>query len=129
MAMLLHGMFAVLDDSASVLFLTDIMRGMAYTLGAFFDKKVTVRHEAMQEAWGDKPATPISVIGLCSVCSFIDRVTSNAAVSREGREEKNCVGFPKTSVIYPAVPDIGLSPSTMAATLWWALLCVDHVPI
>ncbi len=34
---------AVLDDSASVLFLTEIMRGMAYTLGAFFDKKVTVR--------------------------------------------------------------------------------------
>ena len=25
-----------------MLFLTEIMRGMAYTLGAFFDKKVTV---------------------------------------------------------------------------------------
>jgi hypothetical protein len=34
---------AVLDDSASVLFLTEIIRGMAYTLGGFFDKKVTVR--------------------------------------------------------------------------------------
>lgn len=25
-----------------MLFLTDVMRGMAYTLGAFFDQKVTV---------------------------------------------------------------------------------------
>ncbi len=33
---------AVLDDSASMLLLTDIWRGMSYTLGAFFDKKVTV---------------------------------------------------------------------------------------
>ncbi len=39
---------AVLDDSASVLFMTEIMRGMAYTLGAFFDKKVTVRLVAIQ---------------------------------------------------------------------------------
>eukprot|EP00983_Pelagomonas_calceolata_P002949 97125-Pelagomonas_calceolata.AAC.1 len=37
-----RNMAEVLDDSASVLFLTDIMRGMSYTLGAFFDKKVTV---------------------------------------------------------------------------------------
>ncbi|KAJ9529875.1 hypothetical protein QJQ45_022279 [Haematococcus lacustris] len=34
----------VLDDSASVLFLTEIVRGMSYTLGAFFDKKVTVMY-------------------------------------------------------------------------------------
>lgn len=34
---------AVLDDSAHMLLLTEIWRGMAYTLGAFFDKKVTVR--------------------------------------------------------------------------------------
>lgn len=32
----------MLDDSASMLLLTDIWRGMSYTLGAFFDKKVTV---------------------------------------------------------------------------------------
>lgn len=31
-----------LDDSAQVLFLTEVWRGMMYTLGAFFDKKVTV---------------------------------------------------------------------------------------
>jgi hypothetical protein len=33
---------AVLDDSASMLLLTEVWRGMSYTLGAFFDKKVTV---------------------------------------------------------------------------------------
>lgn len=35
-------MYAVLDDSAHVLFVTEIYRGMMYTLGAFFDNKVTV---------------------------------------------------------------------------------------
>mmetsp|Transcript_11431 Transcript_11431/g.20161 ORF Transcript_11431/g.20161 Transcript_11431/m.20161 type:complete len:230 (+) Transcript_11431:135-824(+) len=34
----------ILDDSASVLFMTEIMRGMAYTLGGFFDKKVTIMY-------------------------------------------------------------------------------------
>ncbi|KAG2453763.1 hypothetical protein HYH02_001974 [Chlamydomonas schloesseri] len=34
----------VLDDSASMLLLTDVWRGMAYTLGAFFDKKVTIMY-------------------------------------------------------------------------------------
>jgi hypothetical protein len=33
---------AVLDDSASSLFVTEVFRGMAYTLKAFFDPKVTV---------------------------------------------------------------------------------------
>eukprot|EP00955_Chlamydomonas_euryale_P053323 355471-Chlamydomonas_euryale.AAC.13 len=32
----------VLDDSAHMLFMTEIARGFWYTLGAFFDKKVTV---------------------------------------------------------------------------------------
>lgn len=34
---------AVLDDSANALFVTEIFRGMALTLKAFFDPKVTVR--------------------------------------------------------------------------------------
>ncbi|PNG99877.1 NADH dehydrogenase [ubiquinone] iron-sulfur protein 8-B, mitochondrial, partial [Tetrabaena socialis] len=34
----------VLDDSAHMLLLTDVWRGMAYTLGAFFDKKVTIMY-------------------------------------------------------------------------------------
>jgi hypothetical protein len=33
---------AVLDDSANALFMTEIVRGMAYTIKAFFDPKVTV---------------------------------------------------------------------------------------
>lgn len=32
----------VLDDSAHMLFMTEIARGMWYTLGAFFDQKTTV---------------------------------------------------------------------------------------
>jgi hypothetical protein len=32
----------VLDDSANALFVTEIVRGMAYTLKAYFDPKVTV---------------------------------------------------------------------------------------
>jgi NADH dehydrogenase (ubiquinone) Fe-S protein 8 len=40
----------VLDDSASVLFLTDIWRGMSYTLGGFFDKKVTVSSAMAEKA-------------------------------------------------------------------------------
>jgi hypothetical protein len=46
---------AVLDDSASVLFMTEIMRGMAYTLGAFFDKKVTASEQACWEMYGQGP--------------------------------------------------------------------------
>lgn len=34
----------VLDDSAHMLFLTEIARGMWYTLGAFFDSKVTIMY-------------------------------------------------------------------------------------
>eukprot|EP00798_Chlamydomonas_sp_ICE-L_P023794 gene23794-9356_t len=34
----------VMDDSAHMLFLTEIYRGMMYTLGAFFDKKVTIMY-------------------------------------------------------------------------------------
>ncbi|GIL70238.1 hypothetical protein Vretimale_3520 [Volvox reticuliferus] len=37
-------MAEVLDDSAHMLLLTEIWRGMAYTLGAFFDKKVTIMY-------------------------------------------------------------------------------------
>jgi hypothetical protein len=33
---------AVLDDSANALFMTEIVRGMAYTIKAYFDPKVTV---------------------------------------------------------------------------------------
>jgi hypothetical protein len=33
---------AVLDDSANALFMTEIVRGMAYTIKAFFEPKVTV---------------------------------------------------------------------------------------
>jgi hypothetical protein len=32
----------VLDDSANALFMTEIVRGMAYTIKAYFDPKVTV---------------------------------------------------------------------------------------
>lgn len=32
----------VLDDSAHMMLLTEVWRGFAYTLGAFFDKKVTI---------------------------------------------------------------------------------------
>lgn len=35
--------FAVLDQTAQTLFLTEMMRGLSLTLRAFFDKKVTVR--------------------------------------------------------------------------------------
>lgn len=35
---------AVLDDSAHMMLLTEVWRGFAYTLGAFFDKKVTVSY-------------------------------------------------------------------------------------
>lgn len=35
-------MSSILDDSASALFTTEIFRGMAYTIKAFFDPKVTV---------------------------------------------------------------------------------------
>jgi len=34
----------VLDDSAHMLFMTEIARGFWYTLGAFFDKKVTIMY-------------------------------------------------------------------------------------
>lgn len=34
---------AVLDNSAQILFLTEMMRGMSLTLRMFFEKKVTVR--------------------------------------------------------------------------------------
>lgn len=34
---------SILDDSASGLFVTEVFRGMAYTIKAFFDPKVTVR--------------------------------------------------------------------------------------
>lgn len=37
-----HYAAAVLDDSANALFMTEIVRGMAYTIKAFFDPKVTV---------------------------------------------------------------------------------------
>ena len=37
-------MYAVLDESANTLFLTEMFRGLSLTLKAFFDKKVTVRH-------------------------------------------------------------------------------------
>ena len=40
----LTSIHAVLDDSASILFLTEVWRGMWYTLGAFFDKKVTIMY-------------------------------------------------------------------------------------
>lgn len=36
---------AVLDDSANALFMTEIVRGMAYTIKAFFEPKVTVSRE------------------------------------------------------------------------------------
>jgi len=36
---------AVLDDSANALFMTEIVRGMAYTIKAFFEPKVTVSSE------------------------------------------------------------------------------------
>ncbi len=39
---------AVLDDSANALFVTEIFRGMAYTLKAFFDPKVTVSAMAVE---------------------------------------------------------------------------------
>ena len=34
---------AVLDESANILFLSELWRGLSITLKAFFDKKVTVR--------------------------------------------------------------------------------------
>ena len=43
----------VLDDSAHMLFLTDVARGMWYTLGAFFDSKVTV--SAWHALWSGAP--------------------------------------------------------------------------
>lgn len=40
---MLLSLYAVLDQTAQTLFLTEMMRGMSLTLRAFFDKKVTVR--------------------------------------------------------------------------------------
>ena len=40
----------VLDDSANALFMTEIVRGMAYTIKAFFEPKVTVRSENKLQA-------------------------------------------------------------------------------
>ena len=34
--------YAVLDESAQTLFLTEMFRGLSLTLRAFFDRKVTV---------------------------------------------------------------------------------------
>jgi hypothetical protein len=44
------GVCAVLDDSANALFVTEIVRGMAYTLKAYFDPKVTVSVHTHQTA-------------------------------------------------------------------------------
>jgi hypothetical protein len=35
---------SILDDSASTLFVTEVFRGMAYTLKAFFDPKLTINY-------------------------------------------------------------------------------------
>ncbi len=45
----------VLDDSAHMLFLTEVARGMWYTLGAFFDKKVTVSGQGDVDELGSMP--------------------------------------------------------------------------
>ena len=49
---------AVLDDSANALFVTEIFRGMALTLKAFFDPKVTVSGDGGRAGWRGTPLTP-----------------------------------------------------------------------
>jgi hypothetical protein len=39
-----RGVGSILDDSASTLFVTEVFRGMAYTLKAFFDPKLTINY-------------------------------------------------------------------------------------
>jgi hypothetical protein len=46
---LLAALPAVLDDSANALFVTEIVRGMAYTLKAYFEPKVTVSAKLQQQ--------------------------------------------------------------------------------
>lgn len=58
---------SVLDDSAHMMLLTEVWRGFAYTLGAFFDKKVTVS-EAQHASAAVQLAPPLSGVACDSHC-------------------------------------------------------------
>jgi len=55
-----RGVSAVLDDSASTLFVTEVFRGMAYTLKAFFDPKLTINYPFEKGAISESPILFVS---------------------------------------------------------------------
>lgn len=88
-------MAEVLDDSASVLFLTDIMRGMAYTLGAFFDKKVTIMYPfekgALSPRFRGEHALRRYPTGeeRCIACKLCEAICPAQAITIEAEERED----------------------------------------
>ena len=58
-----RGVGSILDDSASTLFVTEVFRGMAYTLKAFFDPKLTINYPFEKGAISES----CFVLPLCSL--------------------------------------------------------------
>ncbi|KAF5835141.1 NADH:ubiquinone oxidoreductase subunit 8 [Dunaliella salina] len=90
-----RNMAEVLDDSASVLFLTDIMRGMSYTLGAFFDKKVTIMYPfekgAISPRFRGEHALRRYPTGeeRCIACKLCEAVCPAQAITIEAEERED----------------------------------------
>jgi len=85
----------VLDDSASMLFLTEIWRGMFYTLGAFFDKKVTIMYPfekgAISPRFRGEHALRRYPTGeeRCIACKLCEAVCPAQAITIEAEERED----------------------------------------
>lgn len=88
---------AVLDDSASMLLLTDVWRGMAYTLGAFFDKKVTVRPLVDTEAAQQGPYTRTAGDSSCVSCLSVQQHADRPAPGAPASEHRSCTPLRRAS--------------------------------
>ncbi|MEW5312794.1 MAG: hypothetical protein WDW38_004402 [Sanguina aurantia] len=88
-------MSAALDDSAQVLFLTEVWRGMMYTLGAFFDKKVTIMYPfekgAISPRFRGEHALRRYPTGeeRCIACKLCEAVCPAQAITIEAEERED----------------------------------------
>mmetsp|Transcript_41773 Transcript_41773/g.85137 ORF Transcript_41773/g.85137 Transcript_41773/m.85137 type:complete len:227 (-) Transcript_41773:89-769(-) len=85
----------VLDDSAHMLFLTEIARGFWYTLGAFFDKKVTIMYPfekgAISPRFRGEHALRRYPTGeeRCIACKLCEAVCPAQAITIEAEERED----------------------------------------